>query len=176
MSNSVDQTTDIIEYYLGISSDYIIIGLIALVIFLIIVTMVNASKQHKLRKAYEAFMEGKDAASLEDTLIQKLDQIDSLIEANASNERNIDALFRKTKRTFSKFAMVKYDALQELGGKLSFAICLLDEQYNGFILNVVHSREGCYSYIKEIIDSNSIVTLAKEEEEALEAALNSNEG
>lgn len=173
---TVNQTTGIIQQYLGINSDYVIIGLAALVFILIIVMLVNASKQHKLRKAYEAFMEGNDGNSLEDNLIQRLEQIDSLIEANAMNERNIEALFRKQKRTFSKFAMVKYDALQELGGKLSFALCILDEQCNGFILNVVHSREGCYTYVKEIIDGNSIVTLAREEDEALEAALNSNEG
>jgi hypothetical protein len=35
----------------------------------------------------------------------------------------------------------------------------------------VHSRTGCYSYVKEIIDGNSIVALAEEEEEALRKAL-----
>ena len=36
----------------------------------------------------------------------------------------------------------------------------------------VHSREGSYSYIKEIIDGNSIVGLSPEEDEALQKALN----
>ena len=38
-------------------------------------------------------------------------------------------------------------------------------------LNAVHSREGCYTYVKEIIDGNSIITLAEEEQQALDAAL-----
>ena len=58
-----------------------------------------------------------------------------------------------------------------MGGKLSFALCMLDEQGNGFVLNVVHSREGCYTYIKEIIDNNSIINLAEEEEQALKEAI-----
>ena len=72
---------------------------------------------------------------------------------------------------FQKFGMVKYDAFDEMGGKLSFVIALLNEKNSGYILNVVHSRTGCYSYVKEIIDGNSIVALAEEEEEALRKAL-----
>ena len=160
-----------IEYYLGIDSDYVVIGLAALVLLLIIVMIINAARQRKLRKAYEIFMLGNDGKSLEDTLIDRLNQVDSLVEANAANERNIDTLFRKAKQNFRKFGLVKYDALQEMGGKLSFSLCMLDEKNDGFILNVVHSREGCYSYVKEIIDTNSIVALAEEEEEALSMAL-----
>lgn len=160
-----------IEAYLGISIDYVVIGLAALVFLLIIIMLINGVKQNKIKKAYMAFMQGNDGKSLEETLIERLNQVDSLIEANASNERNIDALFRKSKNDFRKFGLVKYDALEELGGKLSFTLCMLSDRNNGYILNVVHSREGCYSYVKEIIDSNSIVTLSPEEEQALAMAL-----
>ena len=37
---------------------------------------------------------------------------------------------------------------------------------DGFIINAMHSREGCYTYIKEIIDGNSVITLSEEEQEA----------
>ena len=39
----------------------------------------------------------------------------------------------------------------------------------------MHSREGCYTYIKEIINGNSIILLADEEKEALEMAMKSEE-
>lgn len=51
---------------------------------------------------------------------------------------------------------------------------MLNEKNDGFVLNAVHSREGCYTYVKEIIDGNSIITLAEEEQQALDAALESN--
>lgn len=50
-----------ISEYLGIDSDYIVIGLAALVLILIIVMIVNAAKMHSLKKAYNNFMTGKDA-------------------------------------------------------------------------------------------------------------------
>ena len=61
-----------------------------------------------------------------------------------------------------------------MGGKLSFALALLNDKNNGFIINSMHSsREGCYTYVKEIINGESFVILATEEKEALEMALNS---
>ena len=47
-----------ISEYLGIDSDYIVIGLAALVLILIIVMIVNAAKMHSLKKAYNNFMTG----------------------------------------------------------------------------------------------------------------------
>ncbi len=163
-----------IEQYLGISSDYVIIGLAAFVLIMMILLIVFIVQMTKLKKRYKIFMEGNTAKSLEDTLIYRLEQIDELIEANASNERNIDTIFKSMKDCFQKIGLVKYDAFNEMGGKLSFSLCLLNEKNSGFIINAMHSREGCYTYVKEIIDGNSIIQLAEEEEQALEQALGGN--
>ena len=159
-----------ISEYLGFDSDYIILGLAAFCVILFILTVVNMAKTSELRKKYEAFMMGKDAKSLEETLVTRLSQVDKLISANEANEKNIRKMFDNMKFTFQKVGLVKYDAFNEMGGKLSFSLAMLNESDNGFVLNAVHSREGCYTYIKEIIDGNSIITLAEEEQEALKMA------
>ena len=160
-----------IEKYLGISSDYVIIGLAGLVLLTMILLIVFIVQMAKLKKRYKIFMQGNDTKSLEDTLVYRLEQVDELIEANASNERNIDMIFKNMKDCFQKIGLVKYDAFNEMGGKLSFSLCLLNEKNNGFIINAMHSREGCYTYVKEIIDGNSIIQLADEEEQALQQAI-----
>lgn len=159
------------EQYFGISTDYLMIGLMALVLILIILMIINVVQISKLKKRYKIFMKGKNAKSLEDTLIYRLEQVDELIENNATNERNIDTIFKRLKYDFQKYGLVKYDAFQEMGGKLSFTLALLNEKNDGFVLNAVHSRDGCYTYVKEIIDGHSIIALAEEEEQALEQAL-----
>ena len=160
-----------IQQYLGFDSDYIIIGLAALLIIFFIIIIINMVQVSKLKKRYKIFMSGKDAKSLEDTLMQRLNQVDDLIASNATNEKNINKLFDNMKPTFQKIGLVKYDAFHEMGGKLSFSLALLNETNDGFIINAVHSREGCYTYIKEIIDGNSIIVLADEEQEALNIAM-----
>ena len=151
-----------ISQLLGFDSDYIIIGLAAVTILLFILYIVNIVQMSKMKKNYRIFMEGKDAKSLEETLVKRLDQVDELITANKTNQRNIQQLFNNMKFTFQKVGLVKYDAFNEMGGKLSFSLALLNETDDGFVLNAVHSREGCYTYIKEIVAGNSIIVLAEE--------------
>ena len=160
-----------ISQYLGFDSDYIILGLAGFCIILFILVIVNMVQTSKMKKKYKKFMSGKNAKSLEETLVKRLDQIDSLVEANAANEKNIKKVVNNMKFTFQKVGLVKYDAFNEMGGKLSFSLAVLNASNDGFVLNAVHSREGCYTYIKEIIDGNSIIVLAQEEQEALNMAM-----
>ena len=160
-----------ISQYLGFDSDYIIFGVGGFCIVLFILVIVKMFQTSKMKKKYKKFMSGKNAKSLEETLVKKLNQIDSLVEANAANEKNIKNVVNNMKFTFQKVGLVKYDAFNEMGGKLSFSLALLNASNDGFVLNAVHSREGCYTYIKEIIDGNSIIVLAEEEQEALNMAM-----
>ena len=160
-----------ISQYLGFDSDYIIIGLVVLVLILIILMIVNIVQMSKLKKSYKAFMTGKSGKNLEETLIKRLNQVDNLIESNTVNEKNIRLLFKNMKMAYQKMGLVKYDAFHEMGGKLSFSLAMLDGKNNGYIINAMHTREGCYTYIKEIVDGNSIIVLSEEEKEALKMAM-----
>jgi hypothetical protein len=158
---------------MGIHTDYVIIGLTILTLILLVLYIVNVVQMNQLKKRYKIFMSGKNARNLEKTLIERLDQIDALMEENAENKKTIQNLLSKMKFTFQKVGLVKYDAFHEMGGKLSFSLALLNEANDGFVLNAVHSREGCYTYVKDIIAGNSVILLSPEEKEALEIAKNS---
>ena len=161
----------IFSEYLGIDSDCVIVGLAALVLILFIVTIVNIVQMSKLKKKYKKFMSGKDARTLEDVLKERLDEIDDLVASNKANKKNIEDIFATLRFTFQKLGLVKYDAFNEMGGKLSFSLALLDENNNGFVLNSVHSADGCYSYTKEIINGECAISLGEEEKQALEMAM-----
>ena len=160
-----------IEYYLGIESDYILLSLAGVTILLFIILLINAVQMHKLKKKYKMFMDGKNAKTLEESIMSRMDQIDYLISSNQKNEKDIAMIYKKMKNAFQKVGLVKYDAFHEMGGKLSFSLALLNEVNDGFIINAMHSREGCYTYIKEIIYVNSVIALAEEEKEALNMAM-----
>ena len=160
-----------IEEYLGFESDYIIIGLAVVALFLLLWGILNTIRIGKLNQRLAAFMKGDSAESLENTLIKRLEEVDELKERNAINQKNIETIQKHLKKCHSKSALMKYNALEQLGGNLSFALCVLDDLNNGYIINVVHSREGCYTYSKEVIDGNSVIGLAEEEEEVLAKAM-----
>lgn len=164
-----------ISQYLGIDSDYVIIGLAAIVLILFILTIVNIAQMRKLKKGYRIFMSGKGAKNLEDTLIKRLNQVDTLLASNEENQKNIKKLFDEMQHTYQKMGLIKYDAFHEMGGKLSFSLAMLDVKNNGYVINAMHTREGCYTYIKEIVDGNSIIVLSEEESEALKRAMGKTE-
>lgn len=164
-----------IEYYLGIEPDYIIIGLAGLFVLLFLIVLIMMIQMGKLKKKYKLFMDGKNAKTLEESIVSRMDEIEKLMASSQKNETDISTITKNMKYCFQKVGLVKYDAFHEMGGKLSFSIALLNELNDGFIINAMHSREGCYTYIKEIIDGNSIITLAEEEKEALEMAMKSKE-
>ena len=78
-----------IEYYLGIDSDYILLGLAGFVVILLIILLVNAVQIHKLKKKYKMFMDGKNAKTLEESIMSRMDQMDYLISSNKKNENDI---------------------------------------------------------------------------------------
>ena len=160
-----------LENLTGIPSDIFILGLAALVIILIILMIVNGVRMAKLKKSYRAFMEGKDGHSLEDILLKRFQQMEDVLSSEEENKAKIQMVLDHLDHTYQKVGLVKYNAFNEMGGKLSFSLALLNRKNDGFILNAMHSREGCFTYIKEIIDGNSIIMLADEEIEALDMAL-----
>lgn len=87
------------------------------------------------------------------------------------DQRAIRELKSSFSDTYQKTGIVKYDAFDEMGGKLSFVLVLLDGRDNGILLNVMHSRDDCYTYIKEIKRGSSYVELSGEEQIALEKAM-----
>lgn len=164
--------SDFLQLYFTVDDFLLTFAIMAVVmVIMFILLLVNMGKTKKIRKKYEAFMQGKNAESLEDTLVTRIQQVEELLESESRNRENIQKISETLKSTFQKVGMVKYDAFHEMGGKLSFSLALLDQKNDGFIINAMHSREGCYTYIKEIVNGNSIIVLAEEEKEALDIAM-----
>ncbi len=150
---------------------YVILGLILICIFLLVYLIVTNVKLSKLAKKYDKFMRGRDAETLEEVIYKRFDDIDNLLERDKIKAKQIEDITQNLKIAVQKVGIVKYDAFNEMGGKLSFSLAMLDKENNGYIINAMHSREGCYTYIKEIINGESYIPLGEEEKQALDKAL-----
>ena len=157
---------------LGIDSGIIIIILLILVVFLLVRSISYNMRLSRLERRYKIFMKGSDAQSLEIVFVRKFAQIDRLYEAKEDHDHDILFLKKNMEKMFNKYGVEKYDAFDDVGGKLSFALALLDKENTGLILNAVHSRDNCFLYLKEIVKGESYVMLSQEEVEALRKAVN----
>ena len=150
---------------------YIIMGLVILVVLLLILAIITMTKLRRLDRKYDYFMRGKDAETLEDIIMDEIDELRDLRAEDRSNKDSIRTLNRNFRASFQKYGIVKYNAFKGMGGNLSFALAVLDYTNSGFVTNCVHSREGCYLYIKEVDMGQTDIVLGNEEQEALEQAL-----
>lgn len=141
-----------------------------LTVLLLSTTIILLVKIINLSKKYNAFMKGSDGHTLESTILTRFKEIDVLKEESKYTTEKLNIACETLITAYQKIGIVKYDAFKEMGGKLSFSLCLLDDENNGFILTSMHTREGCYTYVKEIIKGESFVVLATEERRALEEA------
>lgn len=150
---------------------YLFIGLIVLILILFIICIVTLVKLNKLKKRYEAFMLGEDAKSMEKEITALFSDMNYLKNAVDKNAKEIRHIYKRLETTYQKLGIIKYDAFKQMGGRLSFSLALLDENNDGFVLNSVHSSDGCYTYTKEIKDGSCQITLGKEEQQALDMAM-----
>ena len=156
---------------IGIDPGILFIVMFVLIIFLFC-WVINANmKYNRLKYSYNSFMRGKDGKTLEDSIFERFAELDHLTELSLKNRQAIRKVNEEMMSNYQKVGIVKYDAFQEMGGKLSFALTLLDGNNNGYIINSMHSREGCYNYIKEIVKGESYIELSEEEAESLDRAI-----
>ena len=68
-------------------------------------------------------------------------------------------------------ALLRYDAFEDVGGRLSFSCALLDDQGNGVVLTSINGRQETRVYAKPVSLGTSSHNLSLEEEEAIRRAL-----
>lgn len=162
-------TTQMIESY-GIDVGYIITGIVALVIILLIMLIILMIRIGTLNKRLSKFTSGKEAKNLEGLMISKFKDIESIVNNEKKQNKDIKYIAERSTLAFNKTGLVKYNAFREMTGNLSFALAILNDNNTGVIINSMHSRDGCYTYAKEIISGESYNVLSEEEKEALELA------
>lgn len=156
---------------LGIDGSYFIFGIIIVLVIFLILYINLYMNNNRLKKAYYKFLAGADGKSLEASILTRFAMVDELKKETADIKKNVDRISESLLSSYQNVSLVKYDAFKEMGGKLSFTLCMLDAKKNGFLLTSMHnSREGCYTYIKEIINGESYVLLSEEEKKALSDA------
>ena len=155
---------------MGIDAGVMIILLLVLEIVLLIAVFSSSMKIRRLNAKYTSFMKGQNGVSLEKDINKKMTRIDKYENSIGSLDETIQAISDVQKKSIHKYGIVKYDAFDDVGGKLSFVLALLDDSDSGFVLNAVHSKDNCFLYIKEIVKGESYILLSSEEVEALRIA------
>ncbi len=97
--------------------------------------------------------------------IQRLER--AVRSLHATDKRQEDSL----RSTVRHVGLLRYDAFEDVGGRLSFSCALLDDHGTGAVLTSINGRQETRVYAKPVTSGTSSYNLSTEEQEAIRQAL-----
>lgn len=145
--------------------------LIAVVFILIFIIILFFIKLVRIEKKYNEFIVKFDnKESIENTLKNYISMVNTVNEENKIINANYVNLERQLEKCIQKIGIVRYNAFDDVGSDLSFALAILDNDNNGIVLNAIYARTSSNIYAKPIENGSSKYTLSEEEIKAVSEA------
>lgn len=130
----------------------------------------NFYKIKAFSKRQERFFKSFCGNNVEDSLNRFMDRVEEVHSNSLRLENYCNEIERRLLKCFQKIGVVRYNAFDNVGSDLSFAIALLDANDDGFVVNGVYSRDGSCTYAKPIINGTTKYVLSAEEMQAIDIA------
>ncbi|MDQ3646573.1 MAG: DUF4446 family protein [Actinomycetota bacterium] len=158
-----DFTTEQLTLGLAIAGGVALLSLL----FAVAVSM----RVKKLRREY-AILRGEHGeqdvvAAVSDSL-RRVEALDKRIDGIVTDHQYQAATARFA---FQRFGLVRYDAFEEMGGRLSFSAALLDDHGDGIVISSINGRTETRTYAKSIKGMSSEHNLSDEERQAIAEAV-----
>jgi hypothetical protein len=99
---------------------------------------------------------------------RQIQQLESAVRALTANDQKQGGLIEGAVR---HVGLVRYDAFEDVGGRLSFSCALLDAKGSGVVMTSINGRQDTRVYAKPVTEGRSAYNLSIEEEEAIRQAL-----
>lgn len=122
-----------------------------------------------LERRIKKLMAGKNAASLEDTVLANQQSLEELLAFHKNTAEELRRIDDRIKKKLHGAKTVRFNPFHGsgTGGNQSFATALLDEDGNGVVLSTLYSREKVSVFAKPVINRKSEFELTDEEKEVL---------
>ncbi|MCF0154390.1 MAG: DUF4446 family protein [Veillonella sp.] len=147
--------------------------LVVIVPFLVLFTycILLHVKLNTLAKKYKYFMNGENGIAIERKLAVEVQEIREATASLKDLFERQDIIQKTQNNTIQKVGFVKYNAFENIGNDLSFALTLLDGNNNGICLSSIYGRNESRVFSKPIVHGKATVALSQEEIDSLNQAL-----
>jgi Protein of unknown function (DUF4446) len=102
------------------------------------------------------------------TLLGRIERIEQAVRTLNQTDRRQQYQIEGSVR---RVALLRYDAFEDVGGRLSFSCAMLDEQGTGVVITSINGRQETRVYAKPVTARTSSYNLSAEEEEAIRPAM-----
>lgn len=144
------------------------VGAVALVA--IAVALVALVRLRKARAEY-VILRGErgdsDLLAAVSRAVREQGSINERLDALVSSQAELAGLGRLA---IQRFGLVRYDAFDDMGGRMSFSAALIDDHGDGIIITSINGRTEARTYAKPVRNLRSEHNLSNEERAALDQA------
>jgi hypothetical protein len=150
----------------------IVIAILAFLVILLVVWVTLISYNlGVLRRNQRILSRGRTDSSLQDILAQHFIRVDGLEDRIEHLEHNMDALHELQLSAVQRIGLVRYDAFDDMGGELSFALALLNDHGDGVVMSTITGRQDNRTYSKQVIKGRAAIQSSAEEDAAIKQAM-----
>lgn len=153
--------------WLTANLQYVIITLTALILVALVVFISINMKLAKLNRRYQKMMQGTDGGNLESILFQHIDTVKTATAKVDVLEQETKRLDSRLRNCIQKLGVVRFNAFEDTGSDLSFAVAILDSNDNGVVFSSIYSRSESRIYAKPVTGGQSTYFLTAEEKQAI---------
>jgi hypothetical protein len=154
---------------------WVTVGVGVLALLALLSALVLSLRLRKLRREYAILRGGGSERDIFSALAQSLRKMDVLSERVEGVVRQQLGQATAARNALQKFALVRYDAFEDMGGRLSFSAALLDDHGDGIVITSINGRTETRTYAKPVKGLASEHNLSDEEREAIAIALGARE-
>lgn len=97
-----------------------------------------------------------------------IQRLEAAVKKLAQGQRQLSDIAKDSVR---HVGVVRFDAFEDMGGRLSFSAALLDGHGDGVVITSINGRQDTRCYAKRIQNGTSIHNLSDEERQAIREAL-----
>ena len=146
---------------------YIALGLGAISMIIAVIVLLQSAK---LRKQFIIFRGKSNEADILSSMLEHINRINDL-EITLSKLNNAVVLAqRDVAVALRHVAVVRFSAIQDMGGQYSFSMALLDDVGTGFVLTCIQNQTTSRVYSKPVVNRSSDIPLSPEELQAIDSA------
>lgn len=165
------------EYLTELSSlimsnvQYVLLGMTVMILLALIIFISINMKLARMNKRYNTMMKGMDGVNVEQILLNHIEQVRETVIKVDQLSADCQNIKENSKKHVQKVGVVRFNAFEDMGSDLSFAIALLDHQNDGTVISSIYSRSESRMYAKPILAGQSSYLLTDEEKQAINQAI-----
>lgn len=148
---------------------------ITLVILVVIITYIigiilllgTLIRLNKLSRIYKTLTRGTQNKNLEEIIQSQTRLLEMTLEKMHQFEERLLEVEKLAGQSLHKYNLVRFNAFHDVGGELSFALALLNQQGDGLVISSIYGREDARVYAKALKKGQAASQMSAEEQKAI---------